>query len=298
MNWDDVKNVLTSAGLDGDWLTKLESFEDGERLGLCMAIDIVSGAVEAKTFAKIVKHIEGKGDIREAFGKIVNTPPTCDDYICSSILPHVPLADYDTYVRVVELGDFIKFYINRGYTRAPSHVKRIRRMYFQPRDDKELSRVRRWVRGRLPNVWVTSFEDLQELLRGKDETQRGRVVYESLGLGFTTGVGADNNPELVAIKYPGGFDKVLACTQPTTLDAWWVNSGWNFLAYRRNDSWGRTYSLTSEGKRQRERVHSLFKNLTAGYRTYYIGVARYVEANRDDLLRDGYSRFEKALGAV
>jgi hypothetical protein len=167
-------------------------------------------------------------------------------------------------------------------------------MYFSPGDGIDLSSVRKWWRGRLPNVWVMSFEDLNRLLEGKDAEERGELVIDALGLPIRNGVGESNRPELVAVKYPEHFS--IGCVQPTTLDAWWIDSGGYYLSYGNEDAWGRTHSLTGNRPSQRERVHSHFKNLTPGYSTYYIGVVRLPVERREKLLEEAYRRFAAVAG--
>jgi hypothetical protein len=74
-----------------------------------------------------------------------------------------------------------------------------------------------------------SFEDLNRLLEGKDAEERGELVIDALGLPIRNGVGESNRPELVAVKYPEHFS--IGCVQPTTLDAWWIDSGGYYLSY-------------------------------------------------------------------
>ncbi len=82
----------------------------------------------------------------------------------------------------MELGDFISFYVDRGYTRSRTHVKRVRRMYFDDKNGVPLNGLRKWWRGRLPSVWVTAFADLQALTEHLPERRRGAAVYDAFGL--------------------------------------------------------------------------------------------------------------------
>lgn len=301
MDWDDVKKLLLSQviALMGtpsqgeEWLASLEKCADGERLGICMAIDVLSEAIDPQKFADIIERIDPKDpDVREAFGKAINQPPNCYSHICSSnFYPGGPETGL-VYVRIMELGDFITFCVDRGYTRSRSHVKRIRTMYFD-RGGVKLGGVRKWFRGRLPNVWVTSFDELHRLIDGVRADQRGTVVYDAFGLTIKNGVGGRNKPELIGVKYPENFS--VGCSQPTTLDAWWVDAGGYYLSYGKDDAWGRTQSLTGGRPVQRERVHSHFKNLTPGYETYYIGIASRPVGMPKELLRQGYLRLEIIL---
>ena len=300
-SWQTVKDylALTVVALmrnqeQGElWLRELELCPDGQRLAVCMAIDLHSNAVSPEVFANVLDDLKlGWKDPREAFGEIVNGN-NCNNYICLS--GFYAEQNDDIYVRILELGDFIEFYLtDRGYSRTRAHVKRVRSMYFDPPSGVALSEVRRWIRGRMPNVWVMPFKDLISLTSGEPEGRRGDILYDALGLTGKNGVGGRNRPELIGVRYPEQFS--IGCVQPTTLDAWWKEAGSYYLSYGKDDAWGRTHSLSGDLESQRERVHSLFKNLTRGYRTHYIGVVKKSPSTSSDrIIKEAYRRLEEVI---
>jgi hypothetical protein len=328
MSWEEVKTFLLDEvielmdekNLGAAWLDALGRDDDGKILAICIAVDVSSGAIKARHFADILNEIVSpprKGllksiigslrnlvspkaiafDPREGFGKYVNTPARQEDLICScSFLPS-PLEPDEVYLRVLEIGDFIEYYVGPTFhlTRDPSDVERARRMFFDSEDGVDLAFVKRWWTGRHPNVWVMSNNDFKRIVNGLAKEDKASVINDALGLNLKKGSGIDGRPELVAVKYPKDFD--LWCGQPTTLDATWITSGGYYLSFGNEDSWGRTQSCSGNHKPTRERVHSKFKNLTPGFRTHYIGLSDEPAEQRSILIDEGYNRFRMAIGA-
>jgi len=215
------------------------------------------------------------------------------NYICTSQLRPNPHDADVTYARVLELGDFIEYYVGRGYTSSPTQVHRIKTMYFDRVGGVNLGEIEGWWQSRLPSVWVMQFDDLEDLLRGVRGDRRGTVVCDAMGLNIYEGLAPDGRPDLVAVIYPKPFS--VGCRQPSTLDAWWIDSGRFYVSYLKVDNWGRTHSVSGTCGSQRERVHSLFKDLTRGFKTYYIGIATPPVEDRDALLDAAYQRFLRGM---
>src|ERR1044071_5905520 len=107
MDWTDVKNLLLSEVVAGmanpkhgeEWVESLGKCADGERLGICIAIDVLSRAIPPQTFTDVVESIDPKApDVREEFGKAISASHRCDDLVCSS--GHYPdAADGVVYAR-------------------------------------------------------------------------------------------------------------------------------------------------------------------------------------------------------
>lgn len=335
MSWHEVERVLLTEmvslmnhrGKGKRWVKALMNCEDGELLGACIAIDIISDSIHPLVFAGIVDKISpsfvmrvasGIGsltgrlktatsgsnvgipirklfaaDNRKEFGKIVNRQQEYVNYVCTSRLRPNP-SDADVqYARVLELGDFIEYYIGRGYTSSPTQVQRIKTMYFDKGGGVKLGEVEGWWKTRLPNVWVMPFDDLETLVRGVSDNKRGEVVCDSMGLNIYEGVAPDGRPDLVAVVYPKPFS--VGCRQPSTLDAWWIDAGRFYVSHLKVDNWGRTHSVSGTKQSQRERVHSLFKDLTSGFQTYYIGIATPPVEDRNALLDAAYDRFLRGM---
>jgi hypothetical protein len=90
VDWNDVKSILASTVIPlmkdpesgKKWVAALENCADGERLGICIAIDVISGSLNPQLFADIIENIDPNSpDVRAEFGKIINEAPRCDEFI-------------------------------------------------------------------------------------------------------------------------------------------------------------------------------------------------------------------------
>jgi hypothetical protein len=281
------------------WIEKLghESCKDGHRLGACIAIDILSGALEPEVLASILNLVDpDKPDARKEFGVAFDKHPKRKNLVIASKLASPPLDREDSYIRILLLRNFIEYYVNPSNPHSfdPADVEDIRMSYFSDETDADFSDIKEWWTGKSGVVWVMPYNDYQELTKDVKSEERGSLVNDALGLGKAPSTGENDGMEMVAVKYPQDFS--VGCSQPTTLDAYWIDHSWYFISYVKQDGWGRTQSCSGTTGVIRERVHGEFKNLTRGYTGIYIGViTKNVSHNRKRLLQEACERFISML---
>ena len=304
MCWVKVQEVLLESVVASmndtdkgkEWLRKLDVCEEGRRLGICIAIDVLSGALQAQTFADILDLVdETKANARHAFAEATGDPPPAH-LICASKFATPAVSGTEVYVRVLELGAFIDFYVGPVLHKSsldPEDVNDVRIDFFTDGAEEDWPDINVEWSGRFPRVFVTSLEELEALLEGVGADKRGEVVNDSFGFGFKEGVGEDHLPELVAVKYADHVGTQFY--QPTTFDVSWVDVGGYYLSYGAKDQWGRTQSCSGTHPAVRERIHRGFSDTISRYKGLYIGVAKVPAPNRDKLLEEGCHRLMSLL---
>lgn len=277
------------------WLNSLPNCMDGELVGVCIAIDIASEALDPHTFASILDNLKSSPkNARLRFAEAIDSHACKRDFVCASKLDAPPLRCPDHYVRVLELRRFITYYAGPsfGYSDLdPADVEEVRRIFFTK--STSLGSIKEWWAGKNGRVWVTSKRELEQLVEKYPGEDAASLFNDALGLGYANGAGKDNLPEIVAVNYPLNFS--IGCTQPTTLDAWWEDEGKFYISNGREDGWGKTQSCSGSYDKVRERVHSEFKNLTSDYFTCYFGIAKVPIKNRNALMEEAYERFEVGI---
>ncbi len=276
------------------WLSALEVAEDGHRLGACIAIDVLAGAIDSLYFSAVLDKIDLViPDARHSFAKAVGEPPP-DTLICASRF----CADHsdETYVRVLELSTFIEFYVRPTYYKVPfdpEDVNDVREDFFGGEAGQSWPDLTVEFSGTFGRVFVTSLTDFEAVLNDAAYDRRGTVVNDAFGLNLDTGVGTDNHPEFVAVKYPQAIEET--SHQPTTFDVSWVYPGAFYLSFKDLDLWGRTQSCTGKGRQVRERVHKRTVDTMARFEGVYIGVSERLSPDRAQLLEEAFVRASELI---
>jgi hypothetical protein len=309
MAWNQAKAVLIERVIPlmrepangTTWIINLEneaSCKDGRRLGVCMAIDVLSGALEPKVFASVLDMVDqDEIDARRAFGIAFDKFPDKESLVCVSNLVAPPLEADDFYMRILLLRDFIEYYVspNNPHSFDPADVEDVRLSYFGENAPSDLSDIETWWTGLNGVVWVMSHSEYVALTSGMQPNERGTILNDALGLGKGPSRAVNDGVELVAVRYPNSFTH--ACSQPSTLDAYWVNYSWYYLSYTKEDGWGRTQSCSGTAGAIRERVHRGFEGLSADFSGLHVGGITNVTEAREKLLTEGYRRLTSILPA-
>jgi hypothetical protein len=298
-HWNEVRKYLDREIIQGmkdkkkglAWLKELPRNQFGELLGICMAIDVVSGAVLRDTFSSILDYLKPPFiNAKSAYYNAQLKHPTTEDFVCASRFNSPLLPSTDSYVRVMEIESFTTYYGGPALGLSsldPSDVARVRKRFF--RRTTNLHQIDRWYSGVNGRVWVMSKNEFSSICRGIPTDAHASILNNRLGLGFKRGGGPNGEPEMVAIEYPNNFS--VGCKQPTMLDhAWNGNLNW-YVSDQDRDGWGTTQSCCGTQKGIRERVHSKFKNLTSDFLTIYIGLANPPPMNNIELIAEAYKRF-------
>jgi hypothetical protein len=304
MSWTQALNILENVikemrnPTDGrEWLKRLEKTEckDARRLGFCIAIDVASGALGPQDYADVLNGIDANEACpRKAFGEAFAKHPKRKNLICASRLSVIGPADAEPYIRVLSLLDFITYY-KKDRSLAPDDVAAIRTEYFSAYAPNDLSDIREWWSGSNGVVWVMSRIEYEDLASKYDGDELASLLNDALGLGKEPTRSDDDGRELVGVTYPPRFD---GTAQPTALDALWVNFGWYYVSYGKDDSWGKTVSCSGKRQPLRERVHKEFEKLTAEYVGFPIGRILYRIIDRTALLDNADGRLESILASA
>ena len=304
MLWSRVKDVLL-AELIGEmrnpsvgrtWLDALDEYEDGRRLGICMAIDVLSKAVEPKLLAEVLDAIDVSDAALQnpclAFGQALMHMAE-GEARCNSRFVAEPLAEDDAYLRVLTIGAFIDYYAGptwESVTPDSSGQRRLKNMFFDPAlPPVSLGMIKKTWAGANGVIWVTSYKDYEKLTAEQPPEEVGKVLVDMLGMG-NTGSG-----ELIGVKYPARFEQV-RFYQPTTLAAGWTTQGGYYISYREHDRWGRTHSCTGRAGTFRERIHPKFEGgLTSEFSLLVCGTVADLQEDRDRLLVNAFRRIQALL---
>lgn len=297
MSWDEVKRIITQK-LPGStaqiWIERMEVEEnstEGWRLGVCLAIDLESGALDPETVETILNVVDpNETDARKAFGNALSGHSEHDRFVCSSSLKASPLPQSDRYLRVFTIRNFMKFHVNPNNPHVfdPADVEDVRTSYFDDGATSDLMDIESSWTGGNGIVWVMSYNDYLELTRGKSREERGTSINDALGLNYGPSQATNDGNELVAVKYPPKFDTT--CLQPTTLDADWRKDDGFYLSYIKEDGWGRTQSCSGSEAPIRERVHKGLDGLSAEYVGLTVGPIRRITPNRAELRSEAFRR--------
>jgi hypothetical protein len=300
MAWKKVRAFLEAALIDRlrdpslgrDWLDSLVDSLDGRRLGACIGIDLRSGAVQSELYVEVLNCLARPFvDPAEAFARALEGFPARKDLIARSAFNQAACNDSLSYVRVLDLAAFIKFYASPGYSYSLGDAMEVRRIFLEEFDGKTLEDVKTPWSGPRDRIWVLPADDLSQHEIPGDGDQTARVLNDVLGLGKEVGLPPSTPPELIYVRYPKDYD-ACACAQPTALDAEWSRRGGYYLSYANLDHWGRTQSCSGRPEYCRERVHGeLPSGLDERFSASQIGRTAPVIRNRVALLRQAYRRF-------
>jgi hypothetical protein len=296
MNWQLVERIIrdkiiakmTKPNNGIRWMQGLHTCKDGYLLGVCIAIDVESGALDPKTYADILDGLRlPLKDARLAFGRVVRS----QRFLGLTNFVSTKLNPTDSYVRIMDLVDFIEYYIHPDFklTSSPRDIHIVKAMFFKKRPPASLSLIRNWTAGPTGRVWIISNKEYKSLVRGKGEREGSTLLNDAVGLGYKRKVGKE--PEIIALLYPPKFS--VGVYQPTSLDAQWVRPGGYYVAFGEYDSWGRTHSVSGIHQPVSERIHSLFKGLTHEYRLETVGASRPIKPDRGKLLEEAFRRLHR-----
>lgn len=305
-DWNDVVVILQEKlqGIVRDksslihWLNNLKNSEDGQQLGICLTIDLLSGSLRDHLIATILASVNfGDPDARKAFGEALEAHPERDIFYFVSMLSSPSLRS-DAYVNVLHINKFITCYAHpaHGILLSPDGIAETKRRYFCSANGRSMEDAKIWWPGRRGIVWVTSKMDYEAKLNSASPTSRASVLKDALGLTRPHWLEKGGMYELVAVLYPESFGH--PCLQPTSLDVWWRDPGHFYLSYGEYDGWGRTQSCSGKESAMRERIHRGFEGLGDGFRAFYVGIVTDEVANRDLLLPEAYSRVEMILNNI
>jgi hypothetical protein len=302
MPWEEVQNVLMGAialmrdeAAGKSWLDGLPTSEDGDLLGICLAIDVVSDATPKSVLAGALDGLGVGLDSRSRFHDAVNNhAPTlrCQ----SQLMPKTP--EGVVYVRILELGDFIEYYLRPvyRYTTDPSDVATVRRLFLR-KTPRALGDIRNPWSGRHQVVWVLPQREVLEAIKPpRSADDAATELADRLGLALKGGVGPGNGLELVAVTYPATFeaDYATRCRQPRVFDAAWEAPGTLYMSHGREDNWGRTRSCTGTKPQMSERVHPELRSISDAFSLTHVGVARPPATDRSTMVLEAYERLKAA----
>jgi len=274
------------------WFQALRTCEDGERLAVCLAIDLAYEAYTDNAVALLVELLESidlsATDGREEFGAKLERSLHREDLYCASRFIQGP--DGTEYAHVLRLEKFITCAGSVfGFVDSAEDKNRIRKRFYTPAP-LSVGSLDRWWTAEVGIVWVTPVQALIAAMDSTSANQRGSKIKDMLGLIKPAYLGAHHNLEYVALKYPPEFTR--PCHQPTTLDAWWRDPGQFYLSFSRLDCWGRTQSCSGKLAPCLERVHRVFEfeDFGSAYSLLYIGTVDSFIEDPDRLLEEAANR--------
>ncbi len=275
------------------WISLLDKDEDieGRQIGFSIAIDLAAGAVSPKLYAEILDFLPAEFDRGgPAFGLALRNYSTKHEEPTSEFLAE----DRPNYVRLITLDDFIKFYAQPCYHYTLSEAAAVRDDFFsgQSRTLEDIDRP--WTGGN-NRAFVLPWEELKRALASKSGDEIATYLNDALGLGKSNGIGEENKPEFVFVRYPKEFDGI-EFRQPAALDIDWGQGRCFYLSWHSSDLWGRTQSCCGRERPFRERIHGPIGELTSEFTTgHSIGFSESVEKDWTALLRAAERRFDKIV---
>lgn len=285
MGFDRARDVILTATAStaeasaiSDWLDTLPTTPEGEVLAASLAIDLLSDALVADDVARIVSRIDlgTTGPAVVEFNRVLSELALGGTLICASRLEAAPL-DADTYVRTIELSSFVTYYLGPayGYTTSAAHLEEVRTL-FEILGEWAMGDIDKPFRGARGICWVAPFSELKDILAGSSaECTVAAALVDTLGLNISAASGAADAPELVIVRYPENFDKILGVPskQPTSCDATWKPEDVCYISYRKDNGWGKTHSCSGEKDSVRERVHPTIMHLHDAFVASLIGAS-------------------------
>lgn len=283
-------------GLDR-WIHGLSRTETGQRLAICLAIDLQTGAISARDIDPIVTSLpDATTDVVSHFSTTLDRHPDKERLREGKSLTVEALPDHDFYVRVLQITSYVTHYLKSfEYSLDLTDLNEVQDVFFSkslfdPAGGSQVSYVKDYWKGRNDTVWVTRFSELQRAA-GSGGPHSGAAVNDALGLGFP--VAGDNIPVLVAVRYPAEFG--VPCLKPTTFVADWTTSAGYYLSDASRSGWGKTQSCTGQIEGVHERVHESFPGLSKEFAAYYIGPVSSFVASFANFLVESTSRLHASM---
>jgi hypothetical protein len=280
--------ALSPGGLN--WLHGLDGSPAGRLLTTCLAIDLKAGSVHPDLVNSVFNSLpDRKADICTEITRRIRAEAgtSTTDWTYGSSRTSTSPEDRERFVRVLELGRFIRYYVRPtlGKNVRPDQVEEVLRQFFEDEEGGQMGDIHEWWAGDSGRVWVLPATEFLELRKQANSREPGTVFLDALGVPFPPGdgVGPDGCPHMVAIEYPDqatlASEKHCEPRQPTALDATWDGPFPMYVSYGKEDGWGRTQSCTGQRYLNnrygtpRERVHGKFKGLTTEFRARKVGLA-------------------------
>ncbi|HWB96037.1 MAG TPA: hypothetical protein VG672_05030 [Bryobacteraceae bacterium] len=280
------------------WLNSLQKSPAGRLLAISIALDLVSDAVDDSIYRDVLRSLPAPaGNPCQEFAAALHKHPEYEGKLLgvSRIRPR-PLEEGDHFVRVLEIGTFVKFYDapRSGRGLRLDEVTEVRQLYFEDGSYSDLGDIREVWSGKNGRVWVLPLRDLNAAREAAAREQPGTPVLDALGIPLRQGFGPDYLPDLVAIHYPPDWKTENPPRQPTAIDADWQSEEIYYISYGAEDGWGRTHSCSGSASSCRERVHGPFAPLNHGFRGEHIGPAKpLASGDLEHVVQEAYRRFER-----
>ncbi len=224
MTFDAVRDTLSKHLGDSttfqEWFARTTSTLKGQRLAICLAIELETGSVLATDVSAIIKPMcLTAGDIGGSFVAAVDAHP--ETKRLRFVSPQTALIG-DRYVRVLQLSSFVNRYLSLDfeYSLDFTDLDEVRQSFFpigllDPDDGDPLDYVRSYWSGKYDVVWVAPLAEVMAAAQDGVSCP-ACAVNDALGLGFH---GTPTPPFLVAVKYPPNC--MLNCGKPTVYVADW-----------------------------------------------------------------------------
>ena len=140
----------------------------------------------------------------------------------------------------------------------------------------------------MDNVWVTSLNQCNKLLKTVPPLKEADYIGNALGMDLSKG------EILIYIKYPLKFAKV-KFFKPTTLDAHWETHVF-FLSNFSKKGCGMTCSSTTETKGLYERVHKAIHGLSKDFIGEKVGIiSKRIEMDWNHFMQEAERRVKKII---
>jgi len=292
---DILLKHLKSHKLD-DWLPKAKETYEGQRLAICLAIDLEMGTVAATDVDLILESFTAKEpDVCQHFFQAVDRHPDRARLRGLKSRSYDP-PDGDTYTRVLQLASYVTHYLaDFEYSLDLTDLAEVQEEFFP--DDLlktdggvPLGYVRNYWTGRNDITWVTAYSEVLGTARRDPERMAG-ALNDALGLGFS--IHGDSIPVLVAVKYPARCD--IKCRKPNSFVADWSTPAGYYLSSGEVDDWGMTESCTGDFSGQRERIHDGFRGLSDQFVGYLVGPIDDIVGDFPRLIEQGLRRLEACV---
>lgn len=292
MEWNIVRDYLSDQLISRmpnmrfgkDWIDALGQTQTGVQLGISMAIDIRSHALDPQIYIEILDRLRSPiSPAAMAFAEALTDFPNGEQLLAASAFPQNNDANDARYARLLDLGSFVRYYLTPSYGYMPYEEAEIRHLFLQ--DDLNLDDIDVVWSGPRGIVWVIDFTELERLV----STSSPSIVADAYGIELP------DVTELVYILYPSSFEETIRCVQPTALDVQWFHPDTTYISFYVSDGWGRTRSLSGTCPPLRERVHKPFSGPLEGFSVGYIGIAEPITKDPDSIVQEAYKRFASVL---
>ena len=290
---DNILNVTTSKedyekGLK--WLKKLSLTQDGKRLATCIVIDIKCKAIKVEIYSSLISSIKD----------VYLDPMHAFDEACRSFSVY-PRSNYgqkneatvdDLYVRVMTGSTFFKQYQliepDGGLYRDYFDLKKHKLPNIENKINLSLSK---WVNRSKNIAWIQPIKEFKEILADNNDESLATIVADKFGLPieFTN----EEDYTLLCLSFDKKYFKE-QCFQPTAFEGSWKYFGGFYISHYKEDEWGRTCSISGNCSCSKERIYQEFNINEIPISIKEIGFAKKISENRNNLLNEAFSRFNRA----